>query len=278
MLEKLVRVVSLSFAGCVVGCGFSSFQDPCAVPNVECDFMTNSYGVETQWSFYSGERGQPLIIAVHGFRGSSFDFQDFFLEKYNLLSYTQPGHVPSDPLPVKHTIPATAKVLEDIINFAHDSPFIYEHSDMENVYLVGNSMGGFTVCQYLNDNPENNLNAIVINSYDSFSSEFIQTLLSVGLTLEGIFNPVRDISSLSEYCETILDFDVSQTLPYTNHNISWIISDRDEFFPIEESRTLDFRYAGDVYEIESKHSLYFETVKTIRDIVNDLITSGGVDY
>ncbi|MBU0761051.1 MAG: alpha/beta hydrolase [Nanoarchaeota archaeon] len=268
MLEKLVRGVLLSAAGCAAGCGFPLFSEPGCVSDVECGFMTNSYGVETQWEFYLGEGGQPLIIAVHGFDGSASDFRGFFQDKFNVLSYTQPGHAPSDSLPARHTIPATARVLDDVVNFARDSQFISGRADLERVYLVGFSMGGFTVCQYLNDYPENDLNAIIINSYDGFPSD-AENFVYAAVVLESLFNPLKDTEPLLEYCQTMPDFDVSQTLPYLNSEISWIIGAKDVLFPVEDSQTLGERYGeSNVYEINAGHWL-LDNAQVVREIVEN---------
>lgn len=113
--------------------------------------MTDFLKKEGKFTYAEAGEGRPIIV-LHGLMGalSNFDetFNHFSKKDYKVL-------IPELPL---YTLPIIKTNVKNLAKFLHD--FI-EHKKLENVILLGNSLGGHIGLYYIKHYPKN-IKALVL--------------------------------------------------------------------------------------------------------------------
>ncbi|MEA4895120.1 MAG: alpha/beta hydrolase [Oscillospiraceae bacterium] len=98
--------------------------------------------------------GQPIVF-LHGWSSNHDCFTDvikIMRDKYRCISYCHRGHGASDVPEGGYTIPQLARDLKELI----------EYLNLKDVILIGHSMGGYVIYEYIKQFGCNNIKKLVI--------------------------------------------------------------------------------------------------------------------
>lgn len=116
-----------------------------------------------------GPANGPVVVLVHGFRGTHHGLQDIAaeLEPYRVIIPDLPGFGQSEPLTsTPHTIEAYGNWLDSFMG----------ELDLNHVKLVGHSMGSLVVAATLKANPNRAQQVVLINPIAEASSKGMNRL------------------------------------------------------------------------------------------------------
>lgn len=108
--------------------------------------------------------GKPAVLLLHGFLGSSSQWDHLLpeLEKtHSILTIDLWGHGKSPENPVAFTI----------ADLAHHINIILTQENIEKLYLIGHSMGGYICSAFAKAYPEKTISLTLLNSIASADSQ-----------------------------------------------------------------------------------------------------------
>ena len=112
-----------------------------------------------------GEKGHPVIVLLHGFNGSLFNFEHlvpFLIDDFRLVSIDLPGFGLTGAIP---------SAVYNTQSFMDTVTTVTSYLDIQKFSIAGNSMGGRVAWQYAIEFPDKVLGLVLIASSGVMTNE-----------------------------------------------------------------------------------------------------------
>lgn len=241
---------------------------------------------------YKQEGSGPPVLCLHGFLEDETMWDEIHLSGYNKVTINLPGHGNEDYLNEDGLIHNWAQlILNDLVELG-----------LENITVIGHSMGGYVAMEMLNINPSK-VSVILLNSNfweDSAEkkknrlrvAELVQTkkYFFVNEAIPALFsNPELHSKVIQELVRKASDMesqsianasiamskraDLSRVMKEYSDKVEIIQGLKDEIIPIDLMRE---KCSGKmIYEINSGHMSHIEQNQITNDLLNNLLKKNG---